>query len=187
MKADGSQANPQDGARKPIRRRGCLIAVVLPFLLLLVGIVRIYRPRFASSIPTSIGVEAPQFAGNEDYRARVTNANACRSVIASFEQGTLTMPCMCKEYARFAISYGNGTVDHVKLLSGHSGPEFFQIRIGLWQYRLPRKDLGRIMEAAGVDESKLFAYEGLLYSGGPVGTKNQAEQAAPSDGYKPSN
>lgn len=138
-------------------------------------------------MPGRIEVRATQFDDQEDYSAQITETKNCRNVIALFQRGTLTMPCMCKEYARFTISYENGAVDHVDLLSGHSGQESFQIRKGLWQYRLPRKDLGRVLEAAGVDESKLFAYEGLLYSDGAAGTKNRAEHGGRGDGDKPSN
>ena len=187
MEAEGSQTNPQKGDRKAVRGRGCLITVAVISLLLLLGVARVSRPRFASSVPTHIGIEAPQFGDREDYRTSIGKRSACSSVIDFFEHGELAMPCMCKEYARFAIYYENGGVVHVDLLSGHSGSEFFQIRIGLCHYLLPRKEFGRILEEAGVDEAKLFAYEQLLYSDRSTSKKHQAEQAAPSDGEKPAN
>jgi hypothetical protein len=182
MNAEGSQTNPQKGKRKSVRGRGCLIIVAVILLLLLLGVARIYRPQFASSFPARIGIEAPQFDGKEDYRASISNRNACSSVIKFFEAGELEMPCMCKEYARFEIYYKNGDVDHVDLLSGHRGPSFFQIRRGLWHYRLSRKEFCQIIGQAGIDGSKLFAYEDLLYSGSAPATKHQEAEAVPPNG-----
>jgi hypothetical protein len=164
-------------ARKPVRGRGCLISVAVIALLLLLGAVRISRPRFVASVPDRIEVRATQFDGGEDYSAHITAPNDCRSVIALFERGTWTMPCMCKEFVSFKIHSQNGSVEYIDLLPGHSGPESCQIRRGLWHYGLSRKDFGRIIAEAGFDEAKVFAYEGLQYSGDATATKNQAEQA----------
>lgn len=174
--------NLQKRVRKPVCGRGCLITAIVILLLLLVGVARVYRPRFASPVPVRIEVDAEQFHGSERYRASMGGPNTCRRVIDYFEQGSLTMPCMCKAQARLAIYHENGVVDRVDLLSGHSGSEFFQIRQGLFHYRLSRKEFGRMLEDAGVIESKVFAYEVLLDPGGATTTNPQGEQTAPSDG-----
>jgi hypothetical protein len=149
-------------ARKPVRKRGCLIFVAVIALLLLVGAVRIYRPRFGASVPDRIEVRAMQFDGQGDYySAHITEPNDCRSVIALFERGTWAMPCMCKEFVSFEIHSQNGSVESIDLLPGHTGPESCQIRRGLWHYELSRKDFGRIIAEAGFDETKVFAYERL--------------------------
>jgi hypothetical protein len=185
MDSPCSQKNPLKNVGRPVRGSGCLIIIAVILLLLLLGTVRIYRPRFAASVPERIEVCATQFNGKGDYSAGIMKRNACGSVIAFFEQGTLAMPCMCKQYGTFKIYSEDGTVESIDLLPGHTGPESFQIRMGLWHYELSRSDFGRIIAEAGVDEAKLFAYEALMYPGVVTATKHQAEQAAPSEGDKP--
>lgn len=160
MDARKCETNTLEATRKPARGKGCLIAFAVIVLLLVSGAVRISKPRFKSSNVVRVEVRASQFAGDEDYLASTTKRDVCGALLSAFKKGSLALPCMCKGYAKFQIHYESGAVDHIELLSGHSGSEYYQIRQGLWQYRLPRKNLARILDGSSLDESKIFAFEG---------------------------
>lgn len=140
-------------------RRGCLIccAVILLVLVLsFLSALRIYHPRFKESLPSRIEVQAWQYSstkGFREYTTSITDPSECRAVIDAFKRGTWVMPHMCKGNARFEIHYENGSKDYVDFMLGHAGPNFCEIRMGLWHYRLSRNAFSQIMNDAGFDAS----------------------------------
>jgi len=149
---------------KPRRGKGCVVLLIVILLLVLLGVARIYQPRFATSIPTRIVIGAEQPGKEAYYKANVINQKDRKKLIDYFESGTWEFPCMCKGIARFEIHSENGAVEYLDLLPGHRGLQSLQIRRGFWHYGLSRKDLGRLLRDAGVDESKIFAYHDLLFT-----------------------
>ena len=149
-----NQAAP-GGRKPPARKRGCLIAFAVAAIIVLLGALRIYHPRFESSPPSGIEFLAWQQVEKKDYKASIANPSECSRVISAFKRGTWTMPHLCKARARFRIQYENGTVEHVDFMPGHAGPESCEIRMGMGHYQLPRKDLFQALREAGFDTSKI--------------------------------
>ena len=155
MKLTSENRTAPSEAKPPDRNRGCLISCSVIVFLILLGAIRIYHPPLKTSPPVGIEMRAWPHKEDKEYRTTITKLSDCSSVISTFKNGTLTMPCMCKFVAKFKIRYEDGSVDDVDLLPGHAGPESCEIRMGLLHYRLSRKDLIPIMDSAGIDSSKL--------------------------------
>ena len=150
--------NPPTSVRPSARRHGCLIFAAVLVILLVPGMAYVNHPRFESSTPLRIEFHADEYPSYREYGSDIADPIRCRTVIDAFKRGTWAMPHMCKASALFKIHYENGAVDLVDFMSGHDGPDFCEIRMGVGHYRLARKELFRILDGAGLDSSKIPVY-----------------------------
>ena len=127
---------------------------------LVIGWWFIRKPHFDGKAPLSIAIllhePRPVNATSPPVvlsSVSITNELSCSNVLAALREGRLRRDHTCPPIGTLNIKFANGKTNEVNLLPTHGTDAEF--RVGVLKYRLKQDRLYRVLEAAGVDVSKI--------------------------------